>query len=398
MTLRQTLTTLIVAALSACAAHAQDRTITVSAGKIDRSESLVTFPLPPSSSQKDWSLRDDAGNPVPLQTRAGKGHFILKDLKANQSRTFKLDGVKAAAERGVLAERVGGMVKVSIEGKPILHYRGEKTPLPEGYDPAFQRGGYIHPVYTPSGVAITDDYPVKHKHHHGIWAPWTKTEFEGRAPDFWNMGQKTGTIEFVALGDAWSGPVMGGFTTKHRFIDLTAKPSPKVALNETWEVNAYRLGGGSTFFIFDLTLTQEAASQSPLILPKYYYGGLGVRGHAQWDGKGNAFYLTSEGKDVINGNETRGRWGHMGGKIDGKLHGIAILDDPKNFRHPQPMRLHPSEPFFCFAPSQLGDWSIAPGKPYTAHYRFVVTDGGPDKELIERLWNDFAQPVEVTVR
>jgi hypothetical protein len=161
----------------------------------------------------------------------------------------------------------------------------------------------------------------------------------------------------------------------------------------------YRLGSGSSpFFVFDLMLTQEAASQSPLILPKYYYGGLGVRGHGEWDGKGNAFFLTSEGKDVSNGNETRGRWGHMGGKIDGKLAGIAILDSPQNFRHPQPMRLHPSEPFFCFAPSQMGDWWIEPGKPYTARYRFVVSDGGPDKELIERVWNDFAEPVTVKVQ
>jgi hypothetical protein len=88
----------------------------------------------------------------------------------------------------------------------------------------------------------------------------------------------------------------------------------------------------------------------------------------------------------------------MCGNVDGNLHGIAILDDPKNFWHPQPMRLHPSEPFFCFAPSQIGDWSIEPGKPYRARYRFVVSDGGADKEMIERVWNDFAEPVEVKVQ
>src|SRR6266566_5163143 len=59
----------------------------------------------------------------------------------------------------------------------------------------------------PSGKLLTDDYPPDHKHHHGIWSPWTKTEFEGRHPDFWNMGQKLGRVEFVKLDDTFSSPV-----------------------------------------------------------------------------------------------------------------------------------------------------------------------------------------------
>jgi hypothetical protein len=62
------------------------------------------------------------------------------------------------------------------------------------------------------------------------------------------------------------------------------------------------------------------------------------------------------------------------------------------------MRLHPDEPFFCFAPIQLGDWSIEPGKPYVAKYRFVAFDGPPDKAEIERLWNDYANPPKATVQ
>ena len=77
--------------------------------------------------------------------------------------------------------------------------------------------------------------------------------------------------------------------------------------------------------------------------------------------------------------------------------GVAILCHPDNFRFPQPMRLHPDEPFFCYAPSQLGDWAIEPGKPYVARYRFVVSEGPADKAEIERLWNDYANPPKVTV-
>ena len=61
------------------------------------------------------------------------------------------------------------------------------------------------------------------------------------------------------------------------------------------------------------------------------------------------------------------------------------------------MRLHPKEPFFCYAPSQLGDWQITPGTKYTSRYRFVVFDGAPDKQTIEQWWNDYANPPSVRV-
>jgi hypothetical protein len=62
------------------------------------------------------------------------------------------------------------------------------------------------------------------------------------------------------------------------------------------------------------------------------------------------------------------------------------------------MRIHPTEPFFCFAPSQLGRWEIVPNTPYVSRYRFVAFDGPPDPAMIERLWKDFADPPRVSVR
>ena len=320
-------------------------------------------------------------------------------MKAGQSRTYKLQSGGAVGADGVQVEPDGGALRLTAGGKNILDYQGEMTDLPEGYDPKLKRGGYIHPLFTPSGVEITDDYPPKHKHHHGVWAPWTKTSFEGRSPDFWNMGSGTGTVEFVNVAASWGGPVAGGFVARHRFVDLSAKPEPKAALNETWNVVVYRpLQGKRAYHVFDWMTTQTCAGESPLVLPKYLYGGLGFRGRRDWDGKDNCTFLTSEGRDRSNGNETRGKWCWVGGKVEGgEMAGVAILCHPDNFRFPQPMRLHPDEPFFCYAPSQLGDWAIEPGKPYVARYRFVVSDGPADKAEVERLWNDYANPPKVTV-
>ena len=61
------------------------------------------------------------------------------------------------------------------------------------------------------------------------------------------------------------------------------------------------------------------------------------------------------------------------------------------------LRLHPTEPFFCFAPEQAGDMEIAPGKPYVSRYRFIVADGLLDQTELERLWNDYAHSPTVRI-
>src|SRR5207244_12793768 len=134
----------------------------------------------------------------------------------------------------------------------------------------------------------------------------------------------------------------------------------------------------------------------------------GPRGNWAWNGTNNTFCRTSEGEtDRVKGNTTRARWCHMSGLVDGKQAGIAVLCHPDNFRAPQPTRLHPGEPFFCYAPSQIPadpsnpenkiSFQIKPGETYISRYRFIVQDGPPDRVELDRLWNDYAHPPQVKV-
>jgi hypothetical protein len=397
---------IVLASYTALAAGRPD-TVTVSAGTIDRHHSIVTFPADPASAGSFQELAADGGGAMlPLEVRPdGTACFILPELKAGQSRTYRIALVKRSEDPKpamTATQKAGAIVISTAVGKDVLIYRGEKTPLPPKFEPQYARGGYIEPLLTPAGVRVSDDYPPNHKHHHGVWAPWTHTEFEGRKPDFWNMGGKTGSVEFVEFGKSWGSRVEAGFTAKHCFLDLSAKPEPKTALNETWQVSAYAIGAGQKeppkYNLFDWQSTQTCATDSPLLLPKYYYGGLGFRGSRQWDGADGCTMVTSEGKTRQNGNETTAKWMAIAGKVDGKPAYVAILCSPGNFRFPQPVRLHPKEPFVCWAPQQAGDMKIEPGKPYVMKYRFVVGDGELDKAQIDRLWEDYANPVKVEAK
>ena len=376
--------------------------VTVDAGSHDRKDCVVSFAMPRRLKAKAYVLRDGSDNRLPLQVEPdGTATFVLPALKAGATGRFQLEEAKAnnvASSKMVQLVRDSDRLTISASGRKVLTFQGGAGELPSpDIKPIFRQGGYIHPVFTPSGRVVTDDYPPDHFHHHGIWFAWTKTEFEGRRPDFWNVHDGTGRVEFVAVDNTWSGSVHAGFKSRNRSVDVSA-PKPVTVLNEQWAVTVYNAGhGAKPYTMFDLVSTQDLATASPLILPEYRYGGIGFRGHRQWLPKDNCDFLTSEGKDRSSGHGTRARWCHIGGRIDGQLAGIAILDHPANFRAPQAMRINPDQPFFCYSPSLIGDWKIEPGKPYVSRYRFIVYDGAPDKAELDRLWNDYANPVQVSI-
>ncbi|MEO8616731.1 MAG: PmoA family protein [Luteolibacter sp.] len=287
----------------------------------------------------------------------------------------------------VTAVLEGKQVVIRAGDKEILRYQGAAGELPRpDIKPAYIRGGYIQSIHTPAGRIITDDFAVIHLHHHGVWESWTKTEFEGRTPDFWNMGAETGRVEFVALDKVWQNDGKAGFQARHRFVDLTVNPG-KVVLLETWDVTVSTSGGT---YVIDLTSTQNCATDSPLKLPEYHYGGLGFRGNAAWNGVDQCHFLTASGlTDRTKVNSSREKWCWIGGKLDGGTCGLTILCHPQNFRFPQPIRAHPTEPFFCYAPQQAGGMEIVAGQKYISRYRLVIADGEPDAKAAEGWWEAY---------
>src|SRR5688500_14103688 len=196
----------VLVALAPAAQQQRDRpTITVAAGAFDRHDTIVTFTIPEVKGSALLFLNDGKGPTVPTQLGAnGEVTFVLPELKAGETRTYSIAVGRPAPAPGpvppkpaVEARLDGAVVRVTASGKPVLTYQAQPGEFPRpDIKPVFKRGGYIHPVFTPEGRAITDDYPADHPHHHGIWWAWTKTEYDGRQPDFWNVADSTGRVDF----------------------------------------------------------------------------------------------------------------------------------------------------------------------------------------------------------
>ena len=359
-----------------------------------REHVLVEFNLPKGAELN--AARDTEGKLHGIQKTGWRGAILLQTLPKGKEVKLTLLNDAATIE-AVKVQREGQKLKISAAGKPVMEYQAEPGEFPRpDIKPIFRRGGYIHPIYSLSGKAITDDFPPNHIHHHGVWFSWSLAEFDGRATDFWNMGDAKGHVEFVGLGDNWSGPAHGGFNAKHRYVDLTGG-TPKAALNEDWQVRVLNRFPDQKFWVFDLSCTQKCASTT-VKFPENRYGGIGLRGNWAWNGKDAVSFLTSEGvSDRVKAHTMRARWCDMHGVIDGQAVGIAVMGHPNNFRAPEPMRVHPTEPFFNFAPQQAGNFELKPGETYVARYRFVIHEGAPDKDLLERIWAGYATPIRATV-
>lgn len=387
-------------------------TVEIKAGKTERENVPVSLLLPKTlAGVKHFRLTSaDTKQVVPAQVDRGlpgkitrtitgppKLVWMLADpLKAGRSRRYTLeplaDAPKPAAPPAVRVEDDGKHLNVSVGGKPVLTYKQAVVASPDPKAPYFKRSGYLHPVRNPRGEVLTDDFAPDHPHQHGIMFPWTRCTFEGKLAEFWNQKRQLGTVEHASTVETGSGEVFGHFFTTLRHVALKAEGGPKAALIETWAVRVYRRADG---FLFDVDSTQRCATSSPLIIQKYHYGGMAVRCRRDWINNGDM--LTSEGLTREKGNHTRPKWVDIHGKVGGAATGITAFCHPANFRFPQPVRLHPEKPYFCFAPMVLGEFGIEPAKPYISRYRFFVHDGKIEPTVADALFADYAHPAEARI-
>ena len=302
---------------------------------------------------------------------------------------------------GSIKIKVDSALTISSKGQPLLTYQFKTIYPPPGIDTNYKRSGFIHPLYAPHGQVLTNIQPKDHYHHYGIWNPWTHTFFEGDTVDFWNIKGHQGTVRFVKFTSQKSNSQYSEYTALHAHVVFKKDGGEKVALNEWQTVRVYDPANNKDQYIVDITSKMSCASQSPLLIVAYRYGGLGWRATEFWD-KDNSEMLTSEGKTRENTDNTKAKWIIVHGSLPGNDEGgIVMLSHPSNYNHPEPLRIWDKKAnggrgdvFANFAPTKDKDWLLEPGKIYTLKYRLVVFNGKFDAEKAESTWKAFIKEVK----
>lgn len=324
--------------------------------------------------------------------------FILSEkLLPDSTAQYNLQPVAVSNHKNaVTIEREPAGLMVMVKDQPLLFYHTTEVKPPPDSPSWYRRSGFIHPLFTPRGKILTDDFPAGHAHQHALFTAWPNTTFKKEFVDFWNTHQQSGTVEHIDVLKLTEGPVMAQLQVKLRY----KSHAHGEVLQEKWIMNFYPF---TENYMFDLYLEQVNSTSDTLFLNQYHYGGLAFRGSRQWNPhdriyfKNNWHIVTSEGiKDSL-ANQTHARWVDAFGLIDGAVAGAAVFNHPSNFRYPQAIRVHPGMPYWAFSPVVDGAFTINPGEYYRAQFRYFLHDGPVDKYLLEMVEKDWIDPPQVKV-
>lgn len=296
-------------------------------------------------------------------------------------------GIQAGAAV-VDIEKTDTEIRALVDRAPVFVYHLDKVPAPAGVDPIYGASGFFHPLYSPSGLVLTDDFPVGHFHQHGLFHAWRKAVFRSSPVNFWEAQRNEGFTEHGRFLGLLERKDARGFRFERREVSRLHGP----AIVETWEVWVHAQAAP---YVIDIAIEEKTATGDPVEMLQFNYGGLGVRCSAQWNPDDPAHFknpmetLTSETDDRVKANHSRPRWVAAFGPLDGKYAGVAVLDHHDNFRSPQPVRVHPTMPYFTFAPVVIGGFRLEPGQTMVSRYRVILFDGKPAPQTIETLYEDF---------
>ena len=377
--------------------------ISVDAGSIDRQDCIACVELDEDCAYYDtYRLTEDNGSTVKSDVMSVDGKTMLYfrmpgSTPAGSTRHFTF--AKGKPGPGMMemyvAHDKNSLTLYDRDGRPMLTYNYAEHQSPEGVRPIFNRSGYIHPAYTPSGFVYTNIQPEDHRHHYGIWNPWTRVEYDGQVYDLWNLGDSLGTVRAKEVKDIYAGPVVNGFDASLEHVAFTPE-GEKVIMEEDWIITAASTADG---YVWDFKSILKPCTDKPVTIKAYRYQGFSCRATAEWTNQ-NSSMMTSEGLERPEIDQTRADWIYVNGANgENATAGFMYMSCPDNYDSPEQLRIWDQnanggrgDVYVNFNPAKSVDWVLEPGGTYTLDYRVVAYDGEMTPQKAAALWQDYINP------
>ncbi|MBW6535911.1 MAG: PmoA family protein [Mariniphaga sp.] len=270
-----------------------------------------------------------------------------------------------------MQKEAGGLLFVE-KGEKVLFYQIE----PKNYEGKYERSNYIHPLWNVDGAVLTEDFPIDHLHHRGIFWAWHQVWIDGkRIGDPWEIkdfDQKVTDIEFWAQKD---GSAL--LKTKVNWLsDQWKKSGQKMPyLEESTAITIHPKTNNYRRIDFEISL---------LALEK----GLSVGGSEDEKGySGFSVRMVLPGEVSFTGHEGKVQpqntavhshgYINISGSIgkNGKNAGIVIVDNPSNPGYPQPWILRTKNSMQNAAFPGNGTVPVLTSVPLVMKYSLLVYSG-----------------------
>ncbi|MEM7305328.1 MAG: PmoA family protein [Planctomycetota bacterium] len=288
------------------------------------------------------------------------------------------------APPGLSFEGREGRIAVLQDGELFTEYRYEGLAKP-----------CLYPLYAPGGVPVTRGWPIEeregeehdHPHHLSLWVAHGAVN----GHDFWT-GENT-EIQNAESIVCSSGRDCATLFSRNKWI-----AGEDLVLVETRSMK-FTIESDLHILDFDITLSP---ADGPVTFGDTKEGTFGLRMHPALRLRGESAQGSALNSEGVEGKDVwgkRARWIAYGGPVEGEEVTIALLDHPKNPRHPtwwhaRDYGLVAANPFgihdFERKPAGTGDLTVASSDKLRLRYRVLLMEGAIDADDIDDAWEEYA--------
>jgi hypothetical protein len=283
-----------------------------------------------------------------------------------------------------LQKEEGGLLFLE-NGKKILFYQS----APKKYQGEYERCNYIHPLWGIDGAVLTEDFPVDHLHHRGVFWAWHQVWIDNkRIGDPWgleNFEQKVSEVEFFLNPDG-----AGVLRTEVKWMSnqwiKRGNKLPYLKENVKITIHPEERNYRRIDFEISLLALEENLSIGGSEDEKGY-GGFSVRLKLPEDveftgpeGEVEPETTAVESEGFINIS------GSMG--AGGKNAGVVIVDHPENPGYPQPWILRSQNSMQNAAWPGNKAIPVSTTEPLVLKYSLLVYSGKMKERKIKRIMDD----------
>ncbi|MCR4412278.1 MAG: PmoA family protein [Thermoguttaceae bacterium] len=313
--------------------------------------------------------------------RPGMRHFRLRVLPGDDPKA----GTPAAPRMRFSLAR-GDYYDFTELDRPVLRYNHATVPVPQGIDPRYARGDYIHPLYGLDGEVLSDDYPKDHPHHRGVGWSWPVTRWKNEVRDIW------------AVSGVWSRPVarrhvaFGEVLAALEVENVWKWGDQDAIVREQVAIHAFRQGPAGRFVDIEVRLTGLADGVAIGGRPHAGYGGFGLRG-APANQRTITAHVDPKGADP------RRSWLDYSGVFAGAKGpgGVAIFEHPGNPGYPSDLHQYPDCNYVMPAFPGQREVPLPKGQTLVLRHRLWIHAGVPEEKTLAEVWAAYARPPKVVL-
>jgi hypothetical protein len=268
-------------------------------------------------------------------------------------------------------------LELSDGGQPVFVYNfGMVSSDVKG---AVTRSCYLHPVYAPNGVVITDDFNPNHQHHRGISWMWQDITVDGKNGDIWTL--KKGFQErFVRFKEKEANGPTAKLAFENGWYD-----GDKRFVKEDVEIVTHGVEHSSNGDLqrqLDFTIRVEAIDKPVKIVGTSEgnkgFGGFCFRFAPRDGGSAKTTIITDKGVSAKDEEMGRHPWAQVAGTFKGKKAWGRIDDLDGNPGFPKNgWLLRHGFGFLNVSYPGREPIMLEPGKPLELKYRVTLGSGDP---------------------